>query len=688
MAIGGSAAATWQPNAEASNSSMARVPLTPAGDVIPVALAADAERRDHADAGDGDAWPNGRSPNHHGVSIIRGQSESSSVGPSRFRLTCRLAVVAARARLRRRRRAGLRRRPRRRRLALRRARHAAGRRAARRRACSSTRCSSASSRCTTACWRASRSRRAWRRLVSPALERPTYVWVASLLFIAVCLAWRPIAGTVYRIPPPWAWAIGAVQLAGGVLTLDAARRIDVRVLAGLRPEPAQDGDLVARGTYRLVRHPIYLGWVLLVWAASDMTTGPPRLRPRQHHLSRRSPCPSRSDRCGAASARPTTTTAARSAGASSRACTDGSRLLRHRPRLRPRRAPDRHRQRARPAAARRRPSWCGPRWRRGCSRAACAPRCASSRVPVDTGAIQRGSLDVDIPATLAAAQAFYADADAWIAREAAFLASAGRPPGRGRHPAAADGGGAAGRRAGHRHLELHLGLDLRGLRRAAAGARAGRVAARRTTRRPTKAGACRCTAASPASRRCATCRSWRASPASRATWSAPPWGCRRTGRWCWCRSAATAPAASTCTPPPRRCAAWPTSSPRRTTRSRPATASTGSTRRRCTASGSATRTWSAPSTSSPASRATGSSRSAPPTRTALLYTDRGRFCEYDVLVREMPALLDAAFIGQDDLLAGRWREPVVVAAGAAAAAGGAGRGRGHGGRRGSRIWLD
>src|SRR6188472_4445738 len=45
--------------------------------------------------------------------------------------------------------------------------------------------------------------------------------------------------------------------------------------------------------------------------------------------------------------------------------------------------------------------------------------------PVDTGAIQRGSLDVDVPATLAAAQAFYADGDAWVAREAAFLADAG-----------------------------------------------------------------------------------------------------------------------------------------------------------------------------------------------------------------------------------------------------------------------
>ena len=75
------------------------------------------------------------------------------------------------------------------------------------------------------------------------------------------------------MPPPWAWAVGSLQFAGAILTLDAARRIDVRVLAGLRPEPAESGELVARGTYRFVRHPIYLGWVLLVWAASDMTTG-------------------------------------------------------------------------------------------------------------------------------------------------------------------------------------------------------------------------------------------------------------------------------------------------------------------------------------------------------------------------------------------------------------------------------
>jgi L-arabinokinase len=40
--------------------------------------------------------------------------------------------------------------------------------------------------------------------------------------------------------------------------------------------------------------------------------------------------------------------------------------------------------------------------------------------------------------------------------------------------------------------------------------------------------------------------------------------------------------------------------------------------------------------------------------TALVYTSRGHFVEYDVLVKAMPALLRCAFISQDDLFAGRW----------------------------------
>ena len=44
--------------------------------------------------------------------------------------------------------------------------------------------------------------------------------------------------------------------------------------------------------------------------------------------------------------------------------------------------------------------------------------------------------------------------------------------------------------------------------------------------------------------------------------------------------------------------------------------------------------------------------------TAMLYTSRGAFREYDVMVREMPQVLKCAYIDQEALLAGRWREPL------------------------------
>ena len=43
-------------------------------------------------------------------------------------------------------------------------------------------------------------------------------------------------------------------------------------------------------------------------------------------------------------------------------------------------------------------------------------------------------------------------------------------------------------------------------------------------------------------------------------------------------------------------------------------------------------------------------------RTAMLYTSRGRFVEYDVMVAEMPTLLKCEFIDLEAFLGGRWRE--------------------------------
>ena len=45
--------------------------------------------------------------------------------------------------------------------------------------------------------------------------------------------------------------------------------------------------------------------------------------------------------------------------------------------------------------------------------------------------------------------------------------------------------------------------------------------------------------------------------------------------------------------------------------------------------------------------------------TAMLYTSRGRFVEYDVMVREMPRFLRCEYIELDQFLAGHWRDPLL-----------------------------
>ena len=121
--------------------------------------------------------------------------------------------------------------------------------------------------------------KAWvRRRFSHELERSLYVWIASLLFMAVCWWWRPVPGVAYRLPDGWRWLGFAAQLAGLVLTFLGAKALDVFDLAGVRgvmrtgSAPVSGPvTLVTTGVYGIVRHPLYLGWALLVFGAPDQT---------------------------------------------------------------------------------------------------------------------------------------------------------------------------------------------------------------------------------------------------------------------------------------------------------------------------------------------------------------------------------------------------------------------------------
>jgi protein-S-isoprenylcysteine O-methyltransferase Ste14 len=116
------------------------------------------------------------------------------------------------------------------------------------------------------------------KILPPFVERAVYTWVASLLFLGVCLLWRPVDGVVYAWPGAWAIVARGVQIAGLALTAIASAAIDVLDLAGVRPILGARGGAAPRhvalktdGAYRWVRHPLYFGWTLFVFGAPEMT---------------------------------------------------------------------------------------------------------------------------------------------------------------------------------------------------------------------------------------------------------------------------------------------------------------------------------------------------------------------------------------------------------------------------------
>ena len=110
------------------------------------------------------------------------------------------------------------------------------------------------------------------RHVPAHLERSVYVWVASLMLIAVCATWRAVPGTLWQLQPPWSWATIALQFAGVWLTLRAVTVIDPLDLAGLRgTAPGGPVEFRTSGPYGWVRHPIYVGWMVIVFSVATMT---------------------------------------------------------------------------------------------------------------------------------------------------------------------------------------------------------------------------------------------------------------------------------------------------------------------------------------------------------------------------------------------------------------------------------
>lgn len=110
------------------------------------------------------------------------------------------------------------------------------------------------------------------RMVPADLERSVYVWIASLLFLAVCWLWRPLPGVVWQVRGPGI-ILYIAQLFGVALTIAGARVVGIWELAGVsQPDPNKDIQFHATGAFGVVRHPIYLGWMLMVFPVPVLTT--------------------------------------------------------------------------------------------------------------------------------------------------------------------------------------------------------------------------------------------------------------------------------------------------------------------------------------------------------------------------------------------------------------------------------
>ena len=122
-------------------------------------------------------------------------------------------------------------------------------------------------------------KRAWTRFVPQVVERSTYVLFSSVALFVLFWKWEPLGGTIWDLSDSWiATALNLSCALGWLTVLAATFLINHFDLFGLRQVWL---NLLGReytplkfrtpGLYRFVRHPLYVGWLMVFWSAPVMT---------------------------------------------------------------------------------------------------------------------------------------------------------------------------------------------------------------------------------------------------------------------------------------------------------------------------------------------------------------------------------------------------------------------------------
>lgn len=123
---------------------------------------------------------------------------------------------------------------------------------------------------------------AWTKIVPKSIERSTYVLLASLILFLIYFQWRPMPEMVWVLEAGGLanQVVGGLFWAGWVIVLLSTFMIDHFELFGLRQvlnnmQSKQPVTMAFKmpGFYKIVRHPIMLGFIIAFWAAPAMSQG-------------------------------------------------------------------------------------------------------------------------------------------------------------------------------------------------------------------------------------------------------------------------------------------------------------------------------------------------------------------------------------------------------------------------------